>query len=303
MQTESDESRCGTDFPSSRSTCPCHGLLSEKIRQHTTRKNDEIRNDAWSLCVKKCTLILLWSELISGLSLLLLSKCLWREERWWLTIITTYLGVEKGRVRERRVKWRVKVTTGLNIGEAFGFKIEGNADSIIRFSRGENACQWKVCVVVPTCRALPGKRPDSAALQTVLWNKEHGELEFCEPSELHNPLDHVPLITSIYVTALPVEPYKYPIKRFWLTALVSPHMQLLSQLRNHQKCSPALTFLWLEDVSKDVVTDIQNVLPLCSQQITHYVRGTWREKQTVYNQEIFAKIGKINKTYIILPPE
>lgn len=26
--------------------------------------------------------------------------------------------------------------------------------------------------------------------------KEHGEPEFCEPSELHNPLDHVPLITS-----------------------------------------------------------------------------------------------------------
>jgi len=32
MQTESDESHCGTGFPSSHSTCPCHGSLSEKFR-------------------------------------------------------------------------------------------------------------------------------------------------------------------------------------------------------------------------------------------------------------------------------
>lgn len=63
-----------------------------------------------------------------------------------------------------------------------------------------------------------------------------------------------------------------------LTALVGPNVQLLSQLRNHQERSPALTLLRLQDISKDVVTDVQDVLSFCSQQITNYVWWTWGGK-------------------------
>lgn len=58
---------------------------------------------------------------------------------------------------------------------------------------------------------------------------------------------------------------------FALTALVGPHMQLLSQLGYHQERPPALTLLGLQDVSKDVVPDVDDVLPLGSQQVTHDV--------------------------------
>lgn len=62
----------------------------------------------------------------------------------------------------------------------------------------------------------------------------------------------------------------YPLV-FALTALVGPHMQLLGQLGYHQERPPALTLLGLQDVSKDVVPDIDDVLPLGSQQVTHNV--------------------------------
>lgn len=59
-----------------------------------------------------------------------------------------------------------------------------------------------------------------------------------------------------------------------LTALVGPHVKLLGQLGYNQERPPALTFLRLEDVSKDMIPDVDYVLPLGSQQVTHYVGGT-----------------------------
>lgn len=56
-----------------------------------------------------------------------------------------------------------------------------------------------------------------------------------------------------------------------LTALVGPHVQLLRQLRYDQERPPALTLLGLEDVSKDVVPDVHDVLPLGPQQVTHNI--------------------------------
>lgn len=56
-----------------------------------------------------------------------------------------------------------------------------------------------------------------------------------------------------------------------LTAFVRPHVQLLCQLRYNQECPPALTFLGLEDVSKNMVTDVHYVLPLGPQQVAHNV--------------------------------
>lgn len=56
-----------------------------------------------------------------------------------------------------------------------------------------------------------------------------------------------------------------------LTALVGPHVQFLRQLGDDKECSPALTFLGLEDVSEDVVPDVHDVLPLGPQQVTHDV--------------------------------
>ena len=56
-----------------------------------------------------------------------------------------------------------------------------------------------------------------------------------------------------------------------LTALVSPYVQLLGQLRYNQECPPALTFLGLEDVSKYMVPYVHYVLPLGPQQVAHNV--------------------------------
>lgn len=56
-----------------------------------------------------------------------------------------------------------------------------------------------------------------------------------------------------------------------LTALVSPHMQLLGQLRYHEESPPALTFLGFEDVTENVVSDVDNVLSFSTQQVTHNV--------------------------------
>lgn len=79
-QTGSAESHCGTDYPSSHSTCPCHGLLSVKIKKKSyiwfsskLAGTEPANIQTW---VQHTTLIRLWSELMSGLSLLLLSKCL-----------------------------------------------------------------------------------------------------------------------------------------------------------------------------------------------------------------------------------
>ena len=56
-----------------------------------------------------------------------------------------------------------------------------------------------------------------------------------------------------------------------LTAFVGPHVQLLCQLRYNQERPPALAFLGLEDVSKDVVANVHYVLPLGPQQVAHNV--------------------------------
>lgn len=56
-----------------------------------------------------------------------------------------------------------------------------------------------------------------------------------------------------------------------LTALVGPNVQLLGKLRYDQKGPPALTLLGLKDVSKDVVTDVDDVLSFDAQQIAHNV--------------------------------
>jgi hypothetical protein len=62
-------------------------------------------------------------------------------------------------------------------------------------------------------------------------------------------------------------------------------MQLLGQLGDDEEGPPALAFLGLEDVPEDVVSDVDYVLPLGPQQVTHDVRRTWvrereRERET-----------------------
>lgn len=56
-----------------------------------------------------------------------------------------------------------------------------------------------------------------------------------------------------------------------LTALVSPHMQLLGQLRYHQESPPALTLLGFENVTKNVVSNVDDVLSFSTQQVAHDV--------------------------------
>lgn len=58
-----------------------------------------------------------------------------------------------------------------------------------------------------------------------------------------------------------------------LTAFVCPDVQLLRQLGDHQKGPPALAFLGFEDVSKDMVSDVQYILPFGPEQVTDCVRG------------------------------
>lgn len=50
-----------------------------------------------------------------------------------------------------------------------------------------------------------------------------------------------------------------------LTALVSPNVQLLGELRYHQEGPPALTLLGLQNVSKNVVPNVDDVLPFDAQ--------------------------------------
>lgn len=56
-----------------------------------------------------------------------------------------------------------------------------------------------------------------------------------------------------------------------LTAFVSPDVQLLRQLGDHQEGPPALALLGFEDVPKDVVSDVQDILPFGPQQVTDCV--------------------------------
>lgn len=56
-----------------------------------------------------------------------------------------------------------------------------------------------------------------------------------------------------------------------LTALVGPNVQLLGKLRYDQESSPALTLLGFKNVSKDVVTNVDDVLSFDAQQIAHNV--------------------------------
>lgn len=73
-------------------------------------------------------------------------------------------------------------------------------------------------------------------------------------------LDEVGLVLSLRLCA-----------KIQLTALVRPHMQLLGQLRDHQERPPALTLLRFENVTKDVVSDVDNVLPFSTEQVAHDV--------------------------------
>lgn len=50
-----------------------------------------------------------------------------------------------------------------------------------------------------------------------------------------------------------------------LTALVCPHMQLLGQLRYDQESPPALALLWFENVTKNVVSDVEDVFSFGTQ--------------------------------------
>lgn len=56
-----------------------------------------------------------------------------------------------------------------------------------------------------------------------------------------------------------------------LTALIGPHVQLLGQLGYNQERPPALTLLGFEDVSKDMVPNVDDVLPFSAQEVTHNV--------------------------------
>lgn len=69
-----------------------------------------------------------------------------------------------------------------------------------------------------------------------------------------------------------------------LTALVSPNVQLLGKLRYHQESPPALTLLGLQNVSKNVVTDVDDVLSFDAQQIAHNVRRTCKNKHIRLSQ-------------------
>lgn len=64
-----------------------------------------------------------------------------------------------------------------------------------------------------------------------------------------------------------------------LTALVSPNVQLLGKLRYHQESPPALPLLGFQNVSKNVVTNVNNVLSFDAQQIAHNVRRTCKNKR------------------------
>ena len=61
--------------------------------------------------------------------------------------------------------------------------------------------------------------------------------------------------------------------RALLTALLRPDLQLAGQLGHHQEGAPALPFLGLEDVPEDVVPHVEDVFALHTQQVTHHVRG------------------------------
>lgn len=51
-------------------------------------------------------------------------------------------------------------------------------------------------------------------------------------------------------------------------------MQLLGQLRYDQERPPALTLLRFENVTKNVVSDVDDVLSFSTQQVTDDVRRT-----------------------------
>lgn len=68
-----------------------------------------------------------------------------------------------------------------------------------------------------------------------------------------------------------------------LTALVSPDMQLLGQLRYHQESPPALTLLGFENVTENVVSDVDDVLSFRTKQVTHDVRRTWEYKYGIFH--------------------
>lgn len=58
--------------------------------------------------------------------------------------------------------------------------------------------------------------------------------------------------------------------------LIRPNVQLLHQLRHHQERTPPPHLLRLEDVAKDVVSDVQNVLALGTDQLREDVTGSAR---------------------------
>lgn len=57
------------------------------------------------------------------------------------------------------------------------------------------------------------------------------------------------------------------VGEFFLTALVGPDMQLLGQFRYDQESPPALTLLGFEDVTENVVSNVDDVLSFSTQQV------------------------------------
>lgn len=51
-------------------------------------------------------------------------------------------------------------------------------------------------------------------------------------------------------------------------------MKLLGQLWYDQESSPALALLGFQNVTKDVVTNVDNIFAFCTQQVTYDVRRT-----------------------------
>lgn len=67
-----------------------------------------------------------------------------------------------------------------------------------------------------------------------------------------------------------------------LTALISPHMKLLGQLWYHQESPPALTLLGLENVTENVVSDVDDVLSFSTKQVAHDVRRTCKDNCVIW---------------------
>lgn len=87
-------------------------------------------------------------------------------------------------------------------------------------------------------------------------------------------------------------------------ALLSPHMQLTHQLRHYQECPPPTNLLALEDVTEDVVPNIQHILTLGSHQVSEHITAPCQTQTqyyfyvTLFNQVFIQYIRKQALQYI-----